>query len=341
MRLKLLCLLFFTIGGFAQDFKTPLDYLEYIDKEKSVLSESTWNYTLASALKNHSKIAATRKELIKTIQTARKKIGKIKNGYLGDVEYRDLYLNYLDFYEKSLKQEYDQIVDFNVLSEQSYDAMDALIQLEQLINAKLDEENKKVDLAYQAFLKKYQLEPVATTNEWNEKITIYNEISNYHAAIYLIYFKVNFTDAHLSTAVLKGDLGEIQQNSNALVQLANEGLSQLKSITPYKGDYSVINAANLLLEYYKKEGEEYIPKLVAFLMFSDKVENARKTLESKSEKDRTKEETDNFELMAKERESQINIMKKAYYDNLVQKANILRKWRIAGDDFIARHIPKN
>jgi len=53
----------------AQDFKTPVEYLNYIGKETDVISKTTWNYTKAVAhSKSARKIDATRKTLIKSIQ---------------------------------------------------------------------------------------------------------------------------------------------------------------------------------------------------------------------------------------------------------------------------------
>jgi len=85
MKLKLL-FLFLALNtlGFAQDFKTASDYLSYLNKEQVEISKNTWKYTSAVAhSKSPRKIDATRKQLIKSIQSAKQKIGNIKNGYKG------------------------------------------------------------------------------------------------------------------------------------------------------------------------------------------------------------------------------------------------------------------
>lgn len=343
MKFKLLILLFFGLNeiGFGQSFKSPNDYIFYIKNEEINITKSTWKYTSATALKDWKKIDATRKQLIRDIQSAKKKISKIKNGYDGDVEYKNQIIQYLDLCEKNLNEEYDKIINLQDLKDQSYDAMEAFMQLDDFINAKLDSENEKVDLAYKSFALKHNIELVETESEWSKKIKIYNEVSNYHTAIYLIYFKVNFTDNNLTSAIQNADMGSIQQNTNALIQYAEEGLSQIKTIDSYNGDYSVINSANKVLEFYKKQAEEYVPKMVSFLMFYDKFENTRKIFESKSEKDRTQEEENNYNTIIKELDKEIATIKKINFKNIIDKSAVLLHWNSIGDDFIARHIPKD
>ncbi len=56
MKIKFLLIVLFTINLslVAQEFKTPVEYLTYINKEHVQISKSTWKYTSAVA---HSKSA--------------------------------------------------------------------------------------------------------------------------------------------------------------------------------------------------------------------------------------------------------------------------------------------
>lgn len=343
MRYKFVFLLFLSLNAivFGQKFKTPDEYLSYIKSEEINISESNWKYTSAIAHKNWIQIDEAKKNLIKTLQNAKKKIGKLKEGYNGDVEYKNQIIKYFDYCEKTLNEEYDKIIDLKNLEEQSNDAMDAYMQLDDLVNAKLDSENQKVDLAYRSFATKYNIELVNTESEWSKKIKVYNEVCAYHTSINLICFKLNFTDETLLRGILNGDLGAIQQNANALIQYANEGLSTLNTIEPYDGDYSLINSAKKVFEYYKKQAEAYVPSLINFIMYADKFDNAKKTLESKSKADRTAEEENNFNNMTIEIDKEIIAIKKIILDNAMAKSDVLLQWKSSGDDFIIRHIPKD
>ena len=154
MKTYLSAILFFLVAtsSTAQEFKTPVDYLTYINKEQGLISKSTWKYTSAVAhSKSARRIDNTRKQLVKSIQTAKKKIGDIKNGYKGDTEYQNQVIQYFDFCEKNLNEEYDKIINMQEVAEQSYDAMEAYLLTRDLINEKLDLENEKANNAFKAF----------------------------------------------------------------------------------------------------------------------------------------------------------------------------------------------
>ena len=77
MKLKTLIILLVlsNLNLLAQEFKTPVDYLNYLSKEQVIISRSTWKYTSAMAhSKSARKIDATRKQLIKSIDATSKKL---------------------------------------------------------------------------------------------------------------------------------------------------------------------------------------------------------------------------------------------------------------------------
>jgi uncharacterized coiled-coil DUF342 family protein len=136
-------------------------------------------------------------------------------------------------------------------------------------------------------------------------------------------------------------LGAIQQNANTLIQYADEGLEKLKTIAPYNNDASILDATKKVLEYYKKEAQDYVPKLVAFLMFNDKFENAKKSIETKSQANRTKEEVDNYNEMVKQVNKEIDKYNKANNANFQEKSNAVTTWNETGNLFISSHVPEN
>jgi len=341
MRYQLLFFAFLILHtSFGQKFQTPTEYVSYIKDQENNISKSTWKYTSAIAQKNWVKIEECKEKLIKDIQVAKKKIGKLKEGYNGDVAYQNQILYYFDLCEKSLTEEYGKIIDLNDLAEQSNDAMDAYMQLDELVNAKLDAENEKVLATYKSFAEKYNV-ALTEKSEWSQKISVYNQVCAYFNEINLLCFKVNFTDENLSKAILNADLGAIQQNNNILVQYSDEGLSKLETIQPYDGDYSVINSATKVFEYYKKQGQEYIPSVIGFFMSLDKFKNARTTLQSKSKEEKSQEEKDNYTAILKNLENELVAIRKVIYNNEKNKNELLSQWKATGQDFIVRHIPKD
>ncbi len=342
MKLKtfLILLLLSNLNLLAQEFKTPVDYLNYISKEQVTISRSTWKYTSAMAhSKSARKIDATRKQLIKSIDAASKKISVLKEGYKGDFEYRDQVLLYFEVCKNNLNEEYDKIINMQEVAEQSYDAMEAYLLTRDLINEKLDAENEKVHNALRAFALKYKITLSEGNTDLGNKIKLSNEVFDYHTVQYLIFFKVNFTDSNLNQAIEKKDLAAIQQNANTLMQYADEGLEKIKTLKPYKGDSTLLIATKKALEYYKKQAQQYVPKLLEFLMFNDKFENAKLTLEAKSQKDRTKEEIDNYNSMVKQVNKEIDTYNKMSNANLQEKNNIINTINTTSENFISSNVP--
>ena len=339
-RILLIVLFTINLSLFSQEFKTPYDYLNYISKEQGLISRSTWKYTSAVAhSKSARKIDVTRKQLIKAIQTAKKKIGDIKNGYKSDLDYQNQVIQYFDFCEKNLNEEYDKIINMQEVAEQSYDAMESYLLARDLVNKKLDSESEKAQNAFRAFALKYAITISDGESDLGKKIKISNEVFDYHTVLYLIFFKANFTDATLSKAIENKDIAAIQQSTNALIQYADEGLEKLKTLQPYNSDSSFIVATKKTLEYYKREAEIYVPKIITFYMFNDKFENTKKTIESKSQKDRTEEEINNYNLMVKQVNKEIDTYNKSNNSNFQDKQNSVNNWNTVGDNFISKHVP--
>lgn len=344
MKSKFYYLLFLIITStvFSQQFSKPIDFLSYINNEQELISKSTWKYTSAVAhSKSARKIDNTRSLLLKSIQTSKKKITDIKNGYNGDKEYQNQIVQYLDFCEKNLNEEYDKIINMQEVAEQSYDAMEAYLLARDLINKKLDEENEKAQLAFKNFALKYNITITNQESDLSKKIKISNDVFNYHTAIYLLFFKANVTDSNLSEAIKSNDIGAIQQNSNSLLQYAEEGLEKLSKITPYNNDNSIILSTKKYLEFYKKQTQNYVPKILEYLMFSEKFNNAKSTLENKIAKDRTKEEIDNYNSMVKQMNKEIDAFNKINATNNQEKNNLSNNWNITSENFISKHIPTN
>ena len=225
------------------------------------------------------------------------------------------------------------------VAEQSYDLMEAYILTRDLVNERLDAEQEKVVNAQKSFALKYNITLSEDNSELAKKMQTSNEVFKYRTELYLIFFKVYVTDSYLSVAIENKDMAAIEQNKNALIQYADEGFEKMKNINAYNNDSSLINATKKALEFFQKVGEDYALKVTNFLMFSDKFENAKKTLESKKDKDRTKEEIDNYNSMVKQINGEINTYNKENNANFQEKSKVINNWNTVADNFVSKHVP--
>lgn len=331
---------FLTTISQAQDFKTPVDYLNYIGKETDIISRTTWKYTTTVAhTKNARRIDATRKSLVKSIQNAAKKIDLLKDGYKGDVEYKNQLLAYFSILEKQINSEYDKIIDMQEVAEQSYDYMEAYIMTRDLVNAKINEEVDKLNANQKIFANKYNIQIGEDTSELGKKMKISNEVFENHTQLYLIFFKVNFTESVLLKAIESNDVSAIQQNSNALESYSKEGMEKLKTFKPYKNDMSLVLATNKVLEFTKKEALELSPTVTSFIMLNQKFQESKKTMDNKSASNRSKEEIDNFNKLVNEVNAAVGNYNRTINKFNTDRTNTINNWNVSGDNFIARYVP--
>ncbi|WP_304198517.1 hypothetical protein [Flavobacterium alvei] len=342
MKTFLTAFVFFLIATLsnAQEFKTPVDYLNYIGKETDIISKSTWKYTTTVAhTKNARRIDANRKALIKSIQNATKKIEALKDGYKGDVEYRDQLLAYLSISEKQINQEYEKIIDMQEVAEQSYDEMEAYIMTRDLVNKKINEEIEKLNANQKIFANKYNIQIGEDTSELGKKMKLSNEVFENQTQLYLIFFKVNYTESVLSKAIESNDISAIQQNSNALEQYSNEGMEKLKTFKPFKNDMSLVLATKKVLEFTKKEALELAPTTISFMMLNQKFQESKKVIDNKSASSRTKEEVDNFNKLVNEVNNEVGNYNKTINKFNVDRSNAINNWNVTSDNFIAKYVP--
>ena len=342
MKQTLLFVLFIScsISVFAQDFKNPSEYLTFLGKESNTIQQSTWKYTKAVAhSKSARKIDATRKTLIKSIQTASKKISGLKNGYKGDIEYRDQLLNYYSLMEKYINEDYDKIINMQEVAEQSYDFMEAYITARDLVNEKINTEVDKVNAAQKVFGNKYGITITDDQSELGKKMEISNQVFAHQSEMYLIFFKVYITDINLSKAIQAKDISTIQQTASSLELFANEGLDKLKTAKAYKNDPLLINATKKTLEFYKKEALELVPATTDFLMLNQKMEDSKKSMDSKSAA--SKEEVANYNKMVGEVNKALGNYNKLNTKFFNDKNASITAWNTASESFVTKHVPKD
>jgi len=342
MKTNLSAILFFLLVTLsnAQDLQTPIDYLNYIGKETEIISRTTWKYmTTVAHTKNARRIDTTRKSLVKSIQNASKKIELLKDGYKGDVDYKNQLLAYLSISEKQINEEYDKIINLQEVAEQSYDYMEAYIMTRDLVNAKINEEVDKLNANQKIFANKYHIQIGEDTSELGKKMKISNDVFADHTQLYLIFFKVNFTESALLKAIENNDISIIQQNTNALEQYSNEGMEKLKTIKPYKNDMSLVLATKKVLEFTKKEALELSSTVTTFIMLNQKFKESKTIMDNKSANNRSKEEIDNFNKLVNELNKEVGNYNKTINKYNIERTNTINNWNVTGENFIARYVP--
>ncbi|MBK6634749.1 MAG: hypothetical protein IPG38_10895 [Chitinophagaceae bacterium] len=131
-----------------------------------------------------------------------------------------------------LNEDYSTLINMEEIAEQSYDDMEAYMMAQEMVDKKLDEGNDKMKLATETFAAKNNITLTKESSVLADKMKQVGETNKYYNAIYLIFFKAYKQEGYMMEAVSKNNITGIEQNKNALLKYAQEGLEKLKSQNP-------------------------------------------------------------------------------------------------------------
>ncbi len=336
--LIILSFFFISLSVVGQNYDQPVEYMNEIGKQRENISKKFMAYVSASAHgKKAKKVENLRMKLMDEVQEAKMNIASMPS-FKGDKSYRDSTVNFIKLYYNVLNEDYSKIVNMEEIAEQSYDAMEAYMMAQEMVNKKLEEGNDKMQLATEAFAAKNNVTLNKSESELGEKMKQVHEVNKYHSEIYLIFFKAYKQEGYLMEAVSKSNITGIEQNKSSLLRYAKEGLEKLTSIKPFQGDGNLAAACKTMMKFYEKEVNEKMNTISEFYLTKERFETIKKEFDKKSSP--SKEEIDGFNKAVKE----INAASQAY-NNTNQSLNkerndLLNDWNKAVNTFFDEHTPR-
>jgi hypothetical protein len=326
--------------SFAQTFEKAVDYMQFMSNKQTEILQSHMSYTSAVAHnKSGRKIDKRRKELVQSMLNAITTIKALPD-WKGDATLRDSTVSFINSSYHILNEDYAKIIDLEEVAEQSYDAMEAYINAQELANEKINEAQKRLHKVIEAFAGKNNITLVdGKESELEKKVIASSKVNKYHREIYLIFFKANNQERYLVEAINKKDINAIEQSKNTLEKYSQEGLAKLLKIKPFNADNSVVDACRKVFMFYMKECKEHVPATLDFYAKQENMDKLRTALESKGES-RTKPEVDAFNKSVKDYNAAVN-----KYNTSNNNINKLRSehidlWNNACDKFFDKHTPK-
>jgi uncharacterized protein YukE len=335
------CTFLVSISIYSQELTTAIDYLEYMNNQHRKIGEDMWTYTSAVAHgKNARKIEVKRSELIKTTLTARNNISKMPD-FEGDASLRDTMVSYLQMSYHVLNDDYSKIVDMEEIAEQSYDMMEAYMTAQQRANEKMEMAGKILDEQISTFAKDHKINLVENKDKLGKKLQISSEVFKYYNKAYLVFFKSFKQEVYLLESLEKNDINGLEQNKNALLKTAEEGVKLNEAIPLYKNDPSMRIACKQLLDFYKQEASVKIPIIIDFYLKKENFDKTKAAFDAKMEMARTKEDVDNYNKTVNDFNKasvQYNQVNQELYK---RRTVLINTWNNSGQSFFDRHVPKN
>lgn len=328
----------FVFSATAQDYDNPGVYMSEISKQRENVSKKFMIYASAAAHgKKAKKIENLRAKLLDEVQEARMNISAMPS-FKGDKTYRDSTVNFIKFYYNVLNEDYSKIVNMEEIAEQSYDAMEAYMMAQEIVDRKLEEANDRMTLATETFAAKNNITLTKDNTELGEKMKQVHEISKYYNELYLIFFKAYKQEGYLVEAVEKNNITGIEQNKSALLRYAEDGLERLKSIKAFQGDNSLMSACKQMMNFYVKEVNDKMKTVSEFFLTQERFETIKKEFGKKSSP--SKAEVDEYNKSVKDINAASQAFNNANQSLNKERGEVLNDWNKTVSAFFDQHTPR-
>jgi hypothetical protein len=326
-----------TSASHAQD--NPVEHMNALASREEILSKNYLSYMSEVAHGERArKMERRRQDLLNSVRESIKEAGKLRP-YKGDASLRDAYKDYWSVLLSVLNEDYHKIVDMEEVAEQSYDAMEAYLLIQEKASIKLNEAYNKVPPAYQAFADKHGVKLIeGQKSKLERKLDQAGSVNKYFNQLYLVFFKSYVQEGLMLKALNDSDVNAVEQAKSSMSKYAAEGLQKLDTIKAYKGDGSLITACRKVLEFQKSEAEK-TSAMTAFLIKDEDYKKIKKAFDTKPANKRTKEDVDSFNKAVNDFNAAVNEHNKVNEELNKNRSKALDNWNSTRKRFLDHHVP--
>jgi hypothetical protein len=339
-RLLKLTLMIAFLGAVNSYAQTAVEYMNVFTAEYGKIQQDMWDYTSSvSHGKSARKVEKRRAELIQTSTAALNK-AKSSKAFNGSTQFRDSVIEFLRINNIVLKEDYAKIVDMEAVSEESYDAMEAYMLARDRANDKLVQASEMVGREQKVFAGANNINLIVSEDALDKKMAVAGDVYRTYNEIYLIFFKSYKQELYLMDAINRKDINAIEQNRNALISAAQEGLKKLEGVKPYKNDKSMVEATKKLLEFYIDEATNETPKMADYFMVTENFDKVKKAFDEIPEKKRTQSDVNEFNKAVNDMNASVNTYNATNQSLNKKRSSLIDNWNNTAGKFTDTHVPK-
>ena len=317
----------------------PGDYITAVGKARGDMDNKYMQYLSAAAHGRRArKIEKLRQEVLDNINESKYKVTELPI-YKGDNSLRQGSIDYIKLCYSVFAEDYKKIVNMEELAEQSVDEMQAYLLLQDKVSEKLNEASANLEKTTNEFAVKYHVNLVSEKSPLSEKMETAGKLNRYINNVYLAFFKSNWEDGQMVTAMNNKKVNDVEQARSALLSYANEGLKALDTLKSFENDPSLAAACRQALQFYKKTAETDVPKLTDFYLKQEDFAKLKKAFDEKSASSRTKEEVDAYNKAVKDVNNSVNSFNQT--NNMINsnRTQALNNWTDTEKRFADAHMP--
>lgn len=324
----------------AQRFNTAGEYMSYIGDKYTNLSLKFYRYMSAVAHSNSArKVEKTRAELLTTSWDTYTEVRTLPL-FKGNRSLRDSAASFLKINHRIIKEDYDRILDMEVISRESYSGMEAYLIARKQARNKLDVANIKMLVEQKKFAAEHNLQLEERKDEMYQKMQEANAVLDYLNTIYLLFYLSHSEEILMIESIGTKSESQLDKHANRLWFYAVDGLEKLDVYGDFKGDNSLENACRYLLNFYKSEGEKDRMILLDYFKAEDTFAIDKIVYDQSIAEERTEEFVDKYNQSVRRLNQAATLFNNTNTGRQQQRDALLENWRNAYDVFLSRHIPK-
>src|SRR5687768_871492 len=208
----------FSLTSHGQAIENPGEYMTAISKARGEMDAKYMQYLSAAAHGRRArKIEKLRGEVLESINQCKYKTTDLPK-YKGDNTLRQGAIDYITLCYRVFNEDYKKIVDMEELAEQSFDGMSTYLLLQEKIGEKLNEASNQVQKISKEFAAKYNVQIDETQSALGTKLDAAGKLTDYTNALFLIFFKCNWMDKEMVTAMNNKKVNDVEQSRSSLLR---------------------------------------------------------------------------------------------------------------------------
>ena len=240
--------------SFGQTVEGSAEYMDELSPAFDKIKVRTWDYlSVVSQGRGAFLVESSRQSLLTELKDAKEET-MLAPGFNGSQDFKNALISYFDVTHTILLEDYDEILDMEAISNQSYDAMEAYLIAKVKANEKLDETYFDLITAQKKFADENKLIiHRLAEDEMTQKIEKTSNILSYYNKVYLIFFRVFKQESNVMSALQRNDLKDFEWNNKILEFETKVALEKIGQLNPFDGDSSLILGAQKSLNFYLRE----------------------------------------------------------------------------------------
>jgi hypothetical protein len=336
MKIKLLLLLacvllFITVTGQP----SPERYAAAISSELKTVAKKQQQYSrAASAGTGPVTIERRRRQLLNTLAASIGRISAMETPP-GGTMVRDTVLIYLSVIYSCTNEDFLPPADMQLISEQSFDAMEAYLEARQNAYTRAESAANAVNAAISSFADANGFVLKVNRQKEAEALSSANKVEEYNR-LYDLFFTCYKQEAWLLETIAQEDISGIEQNRRALEAGATRGLKRIAKLKA-SGETPMLLACETLLNFYLNEATEELTGAVAFFTQRDNFVKMKNEFESLSAGQVSGEQLGIFAGALNETTRKREALTERLSLLADRRLRLLHAWHESASDFLARH----